>query len=162
MKTVQVFTALLLVFSLLCGCAALQPEQNITCGELTMTLPGSFADWSEDAAAEGLAFNYASDAVGVCGTFEDKTYLQSYIPGLDAQGYAELFVESNGLNSTVDVVDGIPSFTYTTAGSPSLRYLCGVFESGENFWVVQAYCASVDFEDAKGDMWTYITSITID
>ena len=161
MKTVKVFVALLLVATLLCGCAALQQEQTVTCGELSITLPNSFEDWSDDPSADGLSFSYANTRVGVCGVFESKEYLQAYIPDLDAKQYAELFVETNGLTSTIEVVDGIPSFTYTAEGSPTFQYLCGVFESGENFWVVQTYCILEDFEEYQGDMWNYIASVSI-
>lgn len=157
MRSLKVL-AVLLVLCLLAGCGV-QPDQTVTCGELTITLPASFADWSEDPASAGLSFSYADKTVGVCGVFESKEYLQSYFPGLDAQGYGELFVESNGLASSVEVTDGIPTFTYTADGTPAIRYLCGVFESGENFWVVQAYCAAEDFEEYKDEMWDYITSV---
>lgn len=154
MKLAKVL-AVLLVLCFLAGCGA-QPNQIVTCGELSLELPPSFADWSSDPNATGLSFSYADEDTGVCGIFESKEYLQSYIPGQDAQGYAELFVESNGLASSVEVSDGIPSFSYRKG---NIQYLCGVFESGENFWVVQGFCAAEDFEANADALWTYITSV---
>lgn len=159
MKPAKVL-AVLLALCLLAGCGA-QPNQTVTCGELSIQLPASFTDWSEDPVSAGLSFSYADEDTGVCGVFESKEYLQAYIPGLDAQGYAELFVESNGLSSGVILTDGIPTFSYTSQGEPAIRYLCGVFESGENFWVVQAYCAAENFEASKAQLWEYITSVTV-
>lgn len=160
MRSLKVLVVLLLAVCLLAGCGT-QPDQTVTCGELSITLPGSFQDWSQDPASAGLSFSYADETKGVCGVFESKEYLQAYIPGLDAQRYAELFVESNSLASSVEMTDGIPTFSYTAEGDPAIRYLCGVFESGENFWVVQAYCASEDFEESKEEMWRYITSVQV-
>ena len=159
MKLAKVL-ALLLVLCLLAGCSD-QPSQRVSCGELSMELPASFTDLSSDPSAAGLSFSYADEDTGVCGVFENKAYLQIYIPGLDAQGYGELFVESNGLSSSVEAIDGIPRFSYTVEGNPSIRYLCGVFESGENFWVVQAFCAAEDFDEKADQLWEYITSVTL-
>ncbi len=151
---------LLLTASLLCGCGVVT-EQTVTCGELQLTIPTTFIDWSADSAADGLAFNYAGSKVGICGTFEDKATLLELVPDIDAKTYADLFVQTNGLTSPVELVDGIPRFSYTVEGDPSATYLCGVFESESNFWVVQAYCEIDDYEDCKAEMWKYILTATM-
>lgn len=147
--------------SLLLGCGSLTGEQTVTCNELQLTIPGSFEDWSSDSVEEGIAFNYAGRKIGICGIFEDKAYLQEFLPDIDTQSYAELFVETNALISQVGTVDGIVTFEYTVSGDPSATYLCGVFESQENFWVIQAYCEADDFADCKADMWSYIRTVTV-
>ncbi len=152
------FLVLVLAVCLLCGCAAAPQEQEIICKELTLTLPAGFTDFSEDGTEEGLAFNYADVDMGICGSFEEKAYLQQYIPDIDPEKYAQAFVQTNGVEATVDFMDGIPRFAYSASG---YTYLCGVFESNENFWVVQSYCKTEDFPVNEEIMWGYIASVIV-
>ena len=163
-KRITLIVSLILVVSLLCGCGALAAQtvdKTITCNELSMVLTAAFTDFSEESAADGLAFNYASDKIGVCGIYEDKAYLQEFLPDIDVQTYTELFLESNNVAEPIEVVDGITRFSYSVDGDPSYTYLCGVFESGTNFWVVQAYCESDDYASCQEDMWKYICSVSV-
>lgn len=149
---------LLLIALLLCGCSSAPKQQEIVCGELTLTLPTTFTDFSVEGAKEGLAFNYADVDIGICGSYEEKTYLVQYVPDISPQKYAELFLQTNGISSQVEFADGIPGFTYSAAG---YTYLCGVFESAENFWVVQSYCKTEDFPANEETMWGYIASVIL-
>ncbi len=162
MKTsFRLLALLLLIAVLLCGCSEVLPEQTIVCKELTITLPGTFMDYSKDSAAAGLAFNYANQEIGVCATFEDKATLVALVPDIDANRYAELFLQTNGIDSLLLTADGIPQFSYEVTTDTTMRYLCGVFASEENFWVVQAYCASDAFEANREDMWSYIQTVKV-
>lgn len=158
LRSLKVLLLLLLTAALLCGCSAAPKEQEILCNELTLMLPPGFVDFSEDGAEEGLAFNYADVDMGICGSFEEKAYLAQYIPDIDPEKYAQLFLQTNGMDAAVETKDGIPCFTYTAA---DYTYLCGVFESNENFWVIQAYCASGDYAAKADAMWNCITSVTV-
>lgn len=157
-RSLKLLLVLLLVATLLCGCSSKQKEKHINCNDLYLTLPFGFSDFSEDGAKEGLAFNYADTQIGVCGMFESKETLMAYMPEMDALIYAQVFAETNGLQDVPETVDGIPSFTYTVGG---YTYLCGVFESDENFWVVQSYCQEKDFEANRDQMWEYICSVDV-
>lgn len=150
---------LLLIPTLLLGCASAPQKQEVVCKDLTLVLPASFTDFSEEGAKEGLAFNYADVDIGVCGSFEGKSYLEQYITDITPQKYAELFIQTNGMTSQVEFADGTPRFTYSAAG---YTYLCGVFESAENFWVVQAYCQANAYEDNAEEMWNYICSVSVE
>ena len=162
MKRLLGFIALALVVGLLCGCSNLIESQTITEGELSITLPGTFLDLSEQAPVAGIEFLYGFGETAVLAIKEDKAMLLELVPGMDAMQYAQLFVESNALTGTVEEVDGIPSFTYTAAsGGTQITYLCGVFESSTHFWVVQAYCDSQDFADNQQALWSYLASVTI-
>ena len=155
-RSLSILTLVLVLAALLCGCNS--ARQEIVCNELQIDLPAAFIDFSEEGAKEGLAFNYADTEIGVCGSFEEKTYLQQYFPDIDPAMYAKLFLESNGIASQVETADAIPRFTYSTGG---YTYLCGVFESGENYWVVQSYCKTEDFPANKETMWGYIASVIL-
>ena len=157
-RFLRVSLVLLLVAALLCGCSQKQKEKHINCNDLYLILPFDFSDFSEEGAKEGLAFNYADTQIGVCGMFENKETLQAFVPDMDALTYAQVFAETNGLTDVPQTVDGIPTFTYAVGG---YTYLCGVFESEENFWVVQAYCQEKDFDANREQMWKYISSVDV-
>lgn len=158
LRSLKVLLLLLLTAALLCGCSAAPKEQEILCNELTLMLPPGFVDFSEDGVEEGLAFNYADVDMGICGSFEEKAYLRQYIPDITAEKYAQLFLRTNGMDAAVETKDGIPCFTYTAA---DYTYLCGVFESEENFWVVQSYCKTEVFPANEETMWGYIASVIL-
>ena len=149
---------LVLTACLLCGCSSAPQEQKVVCNGLTLTLPASFTDFSQDGYEEGLAFNYADVDMGICGSFEEKTYLEQYIPDISAEKYAQLFLQTNHVDAAVEDKDGIPTFRYIVDG---YTYLCGVFQAETGFWVIQAYCPEEDYESGADDMWRYIQSVTV-
>ncbi len=161
MKTSIRLIAVLLLAAVLCGCTNGLPKQTIVCNELSITLPGSFLDFSEESSVDGLAFNYATQTVGVCATFENRETLTAIVKDIDAHRYAELFLQTNGIDSVLLEVDGIPQFSYESTDQKTMTYLCGVFASEENFWVVQAYCESKDFAAHEAEMWEYIKTVKI-
>jgi len=152
---------LLLALCLLWGCGTDEEMQTITCNDLKISLPQTFQDLSQAHYAEGVAFTFGTENMGICGTWEDKTALGAYFPDIDVRQYAELFVRTNHLSSVVDIVDGIPCFTYTVTGETTVQYLCGIFETESNFWVVQAYSSPEDFEALYDQMWEYIASVQV-
>lgn len=161
-KPLAVLVVLVCIIGILCGCDSVLPDQTVTCEELTITLPGHYIDLSGEDYAAGLALLYGFNDTAITAIKEDKASLQALIPDMDAQQYAELFVASNSLLDTVEVVDGIPTFQYCLdAGDTSVTYLCGVFESDSNFWVIQAYCPTTGFAESQEALWGYITTVTI-
>lgn len=153
---------LLLTVSLLWGCSGKDAQQTVTCQELTLTLPGSYLDLSESVSSDAAAFVYGHESIVVMATYEDAAMLEAYLPGLDALQYAQLFVQTNQLDSQVTEQDGIPTFTYTVAGEDtSLTYLCGVFQSDARFWVVQVYCPAPLFTKCQEQMQQILSSVKI-
>ncbi len=154
--------ALILAAALLCSCAQLLPEQRVACGDLTITLPGSFLDLSEEAFAQDFEMVYGFSDQAVSVIREPIAELAPYYPELDARGYAALAVEAYGLSSAVEEVDGIPTFTYTAeAEGMDFTYIVGVFQSDTDFFMVQSYCATENFAKNKAAMWAQIASVTI-
>lgn len=156
---------LLLVFAgaLLCGCSdGILPDQTIHRDEFSITLPGHFLDMSDKEFAKDLELVYGSTDGAVSVSKESIASLQEYIPVADAKAYAELIVAFNGATASVETVDGIPSFSYTAdAEGTEFTYLVGVFASDANYWMVQAYCPTEKFAENQDDLWSYITSVTI-
>ena len=158
---VKVLMALLLTVSLLTGCSR-DARQTITCRELTISLPSTYTDLSLETYAGGLEFLYGDATTCIQATREEKEILKEYFPNIDALQYAELCLQSHALPGEVEILGGIPSFTYTAdSDSLSITYLCGVFETETHFWLVQAYCASEHFAENQSEMWNCITSVTI-
>ena len=155
----RLLCALLCLF-LLCGCAS--KEQRITCGELSLTLPSHFRDLSAQPYAEDVELLYGAGDVCISATCESKPALVALIPQIDAQMYAQLFLQSNALPGVVETADGIPCFTYSVgSGDTQITYLCGVFESESCFWLVQAYCPDAHFAENRQELWRYICTATI-
>ena len=113
-------------------------------------------------SSDEAAFVYGYENIVVMATWEDAATLEAYVPGLDALQYAQLFVQTNQLDSDVTEQDGIPVFTYTVTGEDtSLTYLCGVFQSEARFWVVQVYCPASQFAECQEQMHAILSSVTI-
>ena len=153
--------ALILTVTLL-GCGTLMPEQTVICGELTVTLPASFVDLSDQSYAQGLQMVFGSESVIISASKESRAELEAYLPGIDAAEYARLAIQSNGLDAQVQTKDGIPTFTYTMgSGENSFTYLAAVFASEKNFWLVQCYCPAGEYALHKQAMWNYISAVQI-
>ena len=158
---VKVLIALLLMVSLLTGCSS-DALQTVTCKELTVSLPSSYIDLSQETYTVGLEFLYGDEITCIQGTREERENLQKYFPDIDAVQYAQLCMQTHSLPGELEILDTIPCFTYTAeSGHVSITYLCGVFETETHFWLVQAYCESEVFEENKADMWNIIASVTI-
>jgi len=147
---------------LLAGCAKILPEQTIVCDELSITLPGNFLDMSDEEFAQEFEMVYGITNLAVCVIKEPVADLISIFPDMNAEEYAQLAVDTYGLDATVEVIDGIPSFTYEAQASEmEFTYLVGIFKSETNFWMVQCYCNRAEYAQKQSQMWEYITSVKI-
>lgn len=149
-KVVKVLCAVLALCLLFCGCEAMKKEQAVTCGELSLLLPASYVDLSDQDYAAGFSFVYGFENEAVLAIKESRAALEAYYPHINGEKYAQLFVETNNLVSQVGKAGNLVTFTYTaTADNTDLTYLCGVFMSSENFWCVQFYCPTENFADNR-------------
>ena len=146
---------------LLWGCSA-APEQTVVCGELTITLPATFMDLSDQHYDKDLTMVFGYQDVIVSASRESAAQLRSQIPGIDAQEYANLVVRSNGIDAQVQIKDDIPTFTYTMGeGENAFTYLAAVFVSDKHFWLVQCFCPADTFAQHHQSMWKYLTTVKI-
>ena len=102
-KLIALVLILALAVSALCGCSALEEvisDQTITRDVLTITFPGYYLNLSDEDYAEGMEFLYGFNNTAVMGIKEDRATLEAILPGLTAQDYADLFIESNNLATT--------------------------------------------------------------
>ena len=158
----KVLCAVLALCLLLCGCQTSEKVQTVTCGELTLTLPASYMDLSDQDYAKGFAMVYGFENEAVLAISESLSPLNEYYPDINAEKYAMLFVETNGLSSQVGKLGELVTFTYTAdVNETELTYLCGVYMSEENFWCVQFYCPTPDFENNQARFMEYLQKIQV-
>ncbi len=161
-KFVRCLSAVLALCLVFCGCNAPQKEQTVACGELVLTLPASYIDLSDQDYAKGFPLVYGFENKAVLAISENRAPLEEYYPDINAEKYAMLFVETNGLSSQVGKLGELVTFTYTAAvDGTDLTYLCGVFMSADNFWCVQFYCPTEDFEDSQAEFMGYLQKIQV-
>lgn len=146
---------------LLWGCSA-APEQTVVCGELTITLPATFMDLSDQHYDKDLTMVFGYQDVIVSASRESAAELRAQIPGIDGEKYAELVAQTNGVDTQVQVKDGIPTFTYTQGTEDAaFTYLAAVFVSDKHFWLVQCFCPAESFSQHHQSMWKYLTTVKI-
>lgn len=161
-KFVKLLSFLLALCLILCSCNAPQMEQTVTCGELVLTLPASYLDLSDQAYAKTFPLVYGFENEAVLALSESRLPLEEYYPDINAEKYAMLFVETNGITSEVGKLGELVTFTYTAnAEETELTYLCGVFMSKENFWCVQFYCPTAEFADNQAKFMGYLQKIQV-
>lgn len=166
MKRFTAVVALLLAVCLLAGCSdalnKVVPPQEITVEDLTLSLPGYFINWSKEDWAAGFPFVYGFDSSAVLGVKESVSTLEASLSEVSARKYADLFLEYNGLDSTVSEADGLITFSYTAnAQETEITYLCGVFKGSTHFWVIQCYCASADYGKFQADFLQILKSVRV-
>ena len=164
-KLIALVLILALAVSALCGCSALEEvisDQTITRDVLTITFPGYYLNLSDEDYAEGMEFLYGFNNTAVMGIKEDRATLEAILPGLTAQDYADLFIESNNLATTAAEKDGFITFRYTAnASGTEFTYICAVFMAETDIWTVQAYTPTAVLEKNEADMWKILTSVKI-
>lgn len=163
--------AILLICLLLCGCGADDildaiddklPEKTYTEGDVSITLPNSFKNFSSRDMAEGKDFLFANDEMGITGTREDKETLYDLFGEMDAEGYANLIAELYELDTTAEKKKGYWYFTYEQEiDGEDYTYLAVIHETTGDYWNIQVYCKSADFEENEDTMWDYATDIEI-
>ncbi len=161
-KFVRVLCAILALCLLFCGCERLEETQTVSCGELILTLPASYMDLSDQDYATGFSCVYGFENEAVLALCESRVSLEEYYPDINAEKYAMRLVEVNQYDCQVGKLGNLVTFTYTAAAEETdLTYQCGVFMAKENFWCVQFYCPSEEFEDNQQKFIGYLQKIQV-
>lgn len=76
--------------------------------------------------------------------------------------YAELIIQSGGLDSVVTEEDGVAYFEYVSeVDSVSFSYLACVYKGGDAFWLVQFSSISDIYDEMKSEFLTFAESVVI-
>ena len=166
MKT-KIIAVLLLVCVLLVGCDVSKilenlPEKEYSCGDISITLPGNFIDYSGKDEAKDKEFLFASSEIGITGIRENKKELYEMFGRMDTEGYAELISEINELDATAAQKDGFWHYTYEEENDGDKYTYLNVFhETSTDYWNIQVHCKSDLYTKNAETMWKYATTIKI-
>lgn len=158
---------ILLICMLLCGCSKkdikdLIPEKTYSQGDVSISLPSTFKNFSNQDMAEGKDFLFADNDMGIVGTKENKKELYDMFGEMDAEGYAELLAELYELDTSVSKKHGHWSFTYEQeVDGENYTYVAAIHETTAYYWNIQAYCKTSNFEESEDTLWDYLTQIEI-
>ena len=165
-KIVSISLVLIIVMSLFSGCNVaekLTGNKEISCEGLTMEVPKLYLDMTETLKRDSIVFVYGNNDSAVLGLRESKKDIDTYFDDVEtATDYAEVFVSSNGMSTTVKQKDGLPTFTYTaTSDGKEFTYYCAAYASDDYFWIVQTYCYSENFSDNEADFLEMLKSVEV-
>ena len=147
---------LALTILLLSACGA----KTQTYGDLRIQLPGEFVDLSGESFAADFDFLYQGQGVAVAGIRESRLAVETAYGPLDAQKYAALSMKLHGIAGEPSLKDGIWHFSYSAlSNTQQVTYLCAVYETAENLWLVQAYCPAEHYD--ADTMWQYVCSVDL-
>ena len=181
-KLLSLLCAVLLLTAALCGCdtvnkvkeygdlmmdaidAVNDPDgkSTYTYSGVTLTLPNTFLDFTGKEEGKDYPFFFASETTGLFGNKESKTELTESVGEYDLAGYAALIAQLNEMDAPTQV-DGVWTAVYEAdAGGETQTFTVVFYESGTDFWMIQAYCASEIFPEQKDNIWKCLTSITLE
>ena len=147
---------LLLVLCLL-GCSAANATQ-ITCKDLTLTLPGTYLDLSAEAYAEEADFLYGKGRLIVMGLGEAKSELKT----ATLDGYTALVLKAHALTCSPERTSNGYRFSYDApVGDTVYTYVTATYESPEHFWVIQCYCPAEYSETYAQEISAILDSVQI-
>lgn len=159
-KVISLLLAVCLICGLL-GCGAEEvansepTEQRFEKTGFSIMLPSSSEDTSEADSATTEPFVFIAGDIIICAL---EQYKADYGYDMTAEEYAQVLVDSNGFDSTVEIKDGLPTFSFHKAAD-NLTYLCITQVTNNSFWFINAACAPDDFQNNYDTMWKYLTSV---
>lgn len=156
--------SLLLAVCLICGLSGCgdkekvveeaAQEKHFQKTGFSITLPSNAEDTSVNKTAEVTPFVLTTDGIIISAQEEYKT---TYGYEMTAEEYAKVLIDINDFDSTAEVKDGIPTFTFQNAAD-NLTYLCITQVTDTSFWFINAACAPEDFQNNYDTMWKYLRS----
>ena len=157
MKKVIRILSLALILVMLAGCD--RGTKTFTCRDLTMTVPSSMKDVSDQSDFAAYTFTLDSSKLAVF-ALQERYDAYPFLEDCTLRDYAELVIQANDLNCRpIDRSSGeYLYFTYASENEGTVyRYLTGVYQSGEGFWVVQISAPITKYEETA--FFEYLDSV---
>ena len=125
----------------------------------TVTLPGTFVDYTLMPLAADYTFLYAEAMVGLAGIEDLKEEVDPSVTSLET--YAAY--RANLVGGEAVQQDGLWTLTYEdlTQNEPQML-VCAFYETERGYWIIQSYCTSDVFENHQADMWNYVKAVTFE
>ena len=149
---------LLILCLLLVGCSPEPAAPSYAFDDLSIQIPEDYINLSGEEFAAELDFVFGLDPIAVNGLREEKATFAAYGLDLDLESYGKFVILANNVSAELEQKDGIYTFSYESGG---FSYVTTVWETGEAFWTVQAYCPTENYARAKKDMWKILSSVTV-
>lgn len=156
---------LLLVLCLICGMVAcgtaekaaedVPSEQRFEKEGFSILLPADAEDASESESATENPYIFLAGDIIICAIEQSKL---DYGYEMTAKEFAEVLVDANAFDCSVETKDGLPAFTFHKAAD-GLTYLCTTKVTDSSFWFINASCDPAAFEANYDTMWKYLTSV---
>ena len=150
-NALRILAMLTLMALLVSGCAAAVDDEEFSCKELTMIVPGYMVDKSEDDAFANFTFALDSDKITIFGIREALSNFEgTNITNLDK--YTETLILVSNLDCSFKTREGkdYRYFTCTAENAgTTYAYICGTFLSDEAFWMVQVASEESKFNEAE-------------
>lgn len=156
-KFALVLSALCILF---CGCGV--SDKTVTVDKLSVTLPGNYADYSNESFSANYTFTYGYQDIAVMGLKEDFSLFREY--GLDPtlEEYLNLVISANGITQPATEDNGLYTFSFSSdVDGVMYSYLAAVYEGSDAFWLVQAGCQSQNFGDNQELFRQILHSVTV-
>lgn len=153
-----VFTLLL---SSLTGCIFAAKEKTFEKAGMTITLTSLFVE--KNVASSAAYYESRSSIVSVIKEefylFEQLGYV---IENLTLDDYAELVIENNHLNASIEKRDGLVSFTFQKqANGKDFSYFAVVFKSSDAFWLFQFGCETKNFDTSLSQFIKWAKTVIV-
>ncbi len=163
---------LLLVLTLclsLCGCAGQDPDPLkdgvLTWKELTMELPEGYVRLNTREYEGMFTFTYGSRDNLVVGYREPKELILGQYPDMTRESYAQMVIDSSGMDTELQVIDGITCFFFTDIDLEEAKeyaYIAAVYDCEDSFWLLQTCCQTKNFEAEKDGFWEILKSVKLE
>ena len=140
--------------------SASQPDgqltQRFTYEELTLYMPEEFGDMSQQAGLGIYDFVVGNDDAAICAARNDGV-------GYSYLDYAKLVASATDKSGQVTDHGGYATFSYQASGfGMDFQYTVGIFPSGDQMWIVQAYCQTKNVEQWDAALQAILASVEID
>lgn len=146
--------ALALVMAVLTGCG-----KSFACRDLTMSVPSGLEDVSGQNDFSDYTFALYSDQLAIFGLQESYAEIP-VLKDISREQYAELVIKSNDLSCSAETRPDkdYVYFAYTyEAEQTRYKYLTGVYQSEEGFWMIQIVVPLEKYDE--GACFAYLDSV---
>ena len=130
--------------------------KKFTYEELSLYMPEEFGDMSQQGGLDSYDFVVGINDAAICAARNDGV-------GYSYLDYAKLVASATDNSGQVTDHGGYATFEYQASGyGMDFAYIVGIFPSGDQMWIVQAYCQTKDVQRWKATLEAIIHSVEID
>lgn len=130
-------------------------NNNVFVDEFSMTLDSRF----QEMTMEGFTSCYEADDMIVLLLKESIDSVSSLLTDVSPEGYADVWVTSNNLNTQPYYEGDLLCVNYQASG---FEYVAVIYMSEDNFWLMQFACMPDDLDSLYGEMMEIAESVIIE